>query len=99
MRYVHVSKWYSLGGVVYIFKPFAPDVLKSKVSAFVQMYKQRREAQRQSELLKAERDFVNAVLDTVASVVIVLDSEYRIVRVNRSWEEMTGYPIDEVTGH
>ena len=96
---IHVSQGYSLGGVDYIFKPFAPDVLKSKVSAFVQMYKQRREAQRQSELLKAERDFVTAVLDTVAGVVIVLDSEYRIVRVNRSWEEMTGYSFDEVKGH
>src|SRR6266436_2114886 len=87
---IHVSQGYSLGGVDYIFKPFAPDVLKSKVSVFVQMYKQRSEA---------ERDFVTAVLDTVASFVIVLDSECRIVRVNRSWEEMTGYSIDEVKGH
>src|SRR5262245_15616277 len=38
---VHVNQGYSLGGVDYIFKPFAPDVLKSKVSAFVQMFKQR----------------------------------------------------------
>src|SRR5712691_4964251 len=96
---IHVSHGYSLGGVDYIFKPFAPDVLKSKVSAFVQMYKQRREAVRQSELLKTERDFVTAVLDNVASFVIVLDSDCRIVRVNRSWEDMTGYSIDEVKGH
>src|SRR6266436_5696831 len=72
---IHVSQGYSLGGIDYIFKPFAPDVLKSKVSAFVQMYKQQREAQRQSELLKGERDFVTAVLDNVAGVVIVLDSD------------------------
>jgi PAS domain S-box-containing protein len=96
---IHVSQGYSLGGVDYIFKPFAPDVLKSKVSAFVQMYKQRREALRQSELLKAERDFVTAVLDNVAGFVIVLDSNCRIVRVNRSWEEMTGYSLEEVKGH
>src|SRR5438876_8561081 len=86
---IHISQGYSLGGVDYIFKPFVPDVLKSKVSAFVQMYKQRREELRQSELLKAERDFVTAVLDTVAGFVIVLDSDCRIVRVNRSWERMT----------
>src|SRR5438094_9924857 len=81
---IHVSQGYSLGGVDYIFKPFAPDVLKSKVSAFVQMYKQRREAQRQSEMLKAERDFISAVLDTVTGFVIVLDAQGRILRVNRS---------------
>src|SRR6266436_3716145 len=96
---IHVSQGYSLGGVDYIFKPFAPDVLKSKVSAFVQMFKQRREAQRQSALLKSERDFVSAILDTVAGFVLVLDSEARILRVNRSWERMTGYLLDEVKGH
>src|SRR3989441_4713101 len=76
---IHVSQGYSLGGVDYIFKPFAPDVLKSKVSAFVQMYKQRREAQRQSQLLKAERDFIAAVLDKIAGFVIVLDLVCRLL--------------------
>src|SRR5204863_6781884 len=96
---VHVSQGYSLGGVDYIFKPFAPDVLKSKVAAFVEMFKQRREAQRQSALLQAERDFVAAVLDTVASFVLVLDSEGRMLRVNRSWEGMTGFSLDEAWGN
>src|SRR5437870_10548443 len=96
---IHVSQGYSLGGVDYIFKPFAPDVLKSKVSAFVQMYKQQRQAQQQSALLKAERDFVTAVLDTVASFVLVLDSDARILRVNRSWERMTGFSLEEVKGN
>src|SRR5437899_12196800 len=70
---VHVSQGYSLGGVDYIFKPFAPDVLKSKVAAFVEMFKQRREAQRQSALLQAERTFVAAGVDTFASFVVVLE--------------------------
>src|SRR6266699_4673375 len=86
---VHVSQGYSLGVVDYIFKPFSPDVLRSKVSAFVDMYKQRREAQQQSALLKTERDFVSAILDTVNSLVLVLDSEGKIVRVNRALEAMT----------
>src|SRR5438477_9847053 len=81
---IHVSQGYSLGGVDYIFKPFAPDVLKSKVAAFVEMFKQRQEVQHQSALLKSERDFVSAVLDTVASFVLVLDSQGRILRVNRA---------------
>jgi PAS domain S-box-containing protein len=96
---VHVSQGYSLGGVDYIFKPFVPDVLKSKVAAFVEMFKQRQDAQRQSALLKAERDFVSAVLDTVASFVLVLDFQGRILRVNRAWEQMMGYTFAEVKGH
>src|SRR5438034_4810363 len=62
------------------------------------MFKQRREVQRQSALLQAERDFVTAVLDTVASFVLVLESEGRMLRVNRSWESMTGFSLDEVWG-
>jgi PAS domain S-box-containing protein len=95
---VHVNQGYSLGGIDYIFKPFSPEVLRSKVSAFVDMYKQRREVQRQSVLLKTERDFVTAVLDTVNSIVIVLDHDARILRVNRAWELMTGYTNEEVHG-
>src|SRR5437016_1709437 len=96
---LHVSQGYSLGGVDYIFKPFSPDVLKSKVSAFVAMFEQRQEVQRQSALLKAERDFAAAILDTVANFVLVLDPDGRILRVNRAWEEMTGYKFQEVEGH
>src|SRR5213076_898396 len=84
---LHVSQGYSLGGVDYIFKPFSPDVLKSKVAAFVQMFIQRQEVQHQSALLKAERDFATAILDTVANFVLVLDPDGRILRVNRAWEE------------
>src|SRR5260370_39129486 len=94
---IHVSQGYSLGGVDYIFKPFAPDVLKSKVSAFVQMYKQRRESQRQSELLKAERDFVTAGSGSGATTWAGLGSGCRSVNVNRLLEEMTRYPTPPVT--
>jgi PAS domain S-box-containing protein len=96
---VQVTQGYSLGGVDYIFKPFSLDVLKSKVSTFVDMFRQGEEIRRQSALLKAEHDFVSAILDTVASFVLVLDSDRRILRVNRAWEEMSGYTLEEVEGH
>src|SRR6185295_17841151 len=95
---VHVSQGYSLGGVDYIFKPFVPEVLRSKVTAFVEAFKQRQEIQRQSSLIKAERDLADAVLDTVAGFVLVLDAEGRILRVNRAFEEITGYSFDDVRG-
>jgi PAS domain S-box-containing protein len=96
---IHVSQGYSIGGVDYLFKPLMPDVLKSKVLAFVDMYKQKREVQQNSALLKRERDFISAILDTVASLIVVLDSDGRILRVNRAWEAMTGYTFEEVEGH
>ncbi|MBI4474159.1 MAG: response regulator [Acidobacteria bacterium] len=95
---LQISQGYSIGGVDYIFKPFAPNILRSKVAAFVEMYRQSRELRRQSALLKTETDFVTAVLDTVKSLVLVLDADGKILRVNRAWEQMTGFSEDEATG-
>ncbi|MGA9994119.1 MAG: PAS domain S-box protein [Pyrinomonadaceae bacterium] len=48
--------------------------------------------------LEQERDFITAVMDTVASLVVVLDLEGRIVRFNRTGEKVTGYKFAEVLG-
>lgn len=47
---------------------------------------------------RRELDFLNAVLDTVAALVVVLDHEGRIVRFNRACEQSTGYGFAEVEG-
>ena len=51
----------------------------------------------QSEV-KKERDFIASVLDTMANLVIVLDTEGTIVRFNPACERLTGYRADEVIG-
>jgi signal transduction histidine kinase len=48
----YVFKGYSMGAVDYVFKPFNPDVLKSKVSVFVDLFVKQGELQRQGELLR-----------------------------------------------
>ncbi len=48
----YVYKGYSMGAVDYVFKPFNPDVLRSKVSVFVDLYLKQREIQRQGDLLR-----------------------------------------------
>ncbi|OGW40818.1 MAG: hypothetical protein A2010_13295 [Nitrospirae bacterium GWD2_57_9] len=50
------------------------------------------------EVLRKERDFTNAVLDTVGSIVLVLDRTGKIVRFNRACEEVSGYTAQEVIG-
>lgn len=50
------------------------------------------------DALRRERDFSNAVLDTVANLVVVLDRGGRIVRFNRACERTTGYTFHEVEG-
>ena len=51
----------------------------------------------QSEL-RAERDFVSAILDTAPSLIMVLDSQGQIIRFNRACEELSGVSMSEVAG-
>jgi PAS domain S-box-containing protein len=46
--------------------------------------------------LERERDFTAAILDTVGALVTVLDPQGRIVRFNRTCEQITGYSFAEV---
>jgi len=48
--------------------------------------------------LRAERDFVDAVVNVAGSLVLVLDRAGRIVRFNRTCEVTTGYSFAEVQG-
>jgi len=51
----------------------------------------------QSEL-RAERDFVSAILDTAPSLIMVLDANGQIVRFNRACEELSGVSMSELIG-
>lgn len=48
----HISRGYSLGAVDYLLTPILPDVLRSKVSAFVELHRQTELTKRQAEQLR-----------------------------------------------
>ena len=48
----HVFRGYSAGAVDYIFKPFNPDVLRSKVAVFIELRQKTEQLGQQAELLK-----------------------------------------------
>ena len=53
---VEVYRGYSLGAVDYLFTPVTPEVLRSKVSVFVELAKKNREIQRQAEALRRNEE-------------------------------------------
>lgn len=57
-----IFKGYSFGAVDYILTPIIPEILKTKVGVFIDLWKQRRELLAQAEALKA----LNTALETRA---------------------------------
>jgi len=68
------------------------------ITHFVAIMNDMTEQRRVQQALDEERDFISAVVDTIGSLVIVLDRERRIVRFNRACEQLTGYSFQEVKG-
>ena len=51
-----------------------------------------------TEQLRAERNFVDTILDTAATLIIVLDAEGRVVRYNKACELATGLTQTDLLG-
>lgn len=49
---VQMFRGYSLGAVDYLVKPIVPEILRTKVSVFVEMFKKTEEIKRQADLLR-----------------------------------------------
>ncbi len=50
------------------------------------------------EALRHERDFAESLVETAQVIVLVLDTEARIVRFNHYFEEISGFSLEEVRG-
>jgi PAS domain S-box-containing protein len=78
-----VIRGYEVGAVDYILKPFDAELLRSKVSIFVELQRSRRALERSEGLLRASFDYA-----PVGKTV--LDSSLRIVRSNPSFARLLG---------
>ncbi|HZH91071.1 MAG TPA: response regulator [Pyrinomonadaceae bacterium] len=66
----HIARGYSLGAVDYILKPIEPDILRSKVAVFVELFKKTEEIKRQAELLHDKNiELENANLQRLGKLI------------------------------
>ncbi|MCP4544423.1 MAG: PAS domain S-box protein [Chloroflexi bacterium] len=76
----------NITGVVLVFR----DITEHRQTEAV-----RRQAE---EALRKERDFVESLIETAQTIILVLDTEGRIVRFNPYMEEISGYRLEQVQG-
>lgn len=70
-----VFRGYSVGAVDYMFKPFIPEILKAKVSVFVELYRAQAQLQRQAEELGEKEREMRRLADERA--LLLRQLEYR----------------------
>lgn len=95
----NVYRGYSLGAVDYLFKPIVPEILKSKVNVFVDLFRKTLELRQQTEEFASLSRRNQLLLDSVAEGVIGVDSEGIATFANPAAAQMTAYPVDEIVGH
>ena len=83
---------YSLGAVDYLVKPLVPAVLRAKVAAFVDLFRQKERAEREADQLRL------LVQGTTDYAIFMLDPEGRVATWNAGAERIKGYAAEEIVG-
>ena len=110
----YVFTGYSVGAVDYLFKPFQPEILRSKVAALVDLHlKQLKIAEQEQQLHVAERQEMELrhmrellqsearfrdIVGTAMDAIIAIDEKGAVTLFNAAAERVFGYKAADVQG-
>ncbi|RJS18408.1 hybrid sensor histidine kinase/response regulator [Corallococcus sp. H22C18031201] len=95
----HVFKGYAHGAVDYLLKPFDPEILRSKVSVFVDLFLKEQQIQRQGALLRQrEREALEQLselryrrlTESLPEAMWAARADGTLTYANRAWRDYTG---------
>jgi PAS domain S-box-containing protein len=107
-----VLQGYSQGAADYLLKPFEPEILRAKVSVFVDLYLAREEVKRQAALLlekeahqartredqrTSERQ-LRLIADTLPVLITLIGKDERYRFVNKAYTDWLGQPHESLVG-
>jgi PAS domain S-box-containing protein len=102
----HLFRGYDLGAVDFLFKPIVPEVLRSKVSVFVELSRsnarlkeQADELQKQAEVLKKAEQKFRSLLEAAPDAMVMCRPDGEIVLVNSQTEVLFGRDRGELIGN
>ena len=94
----HLFRGYDLGAVDFLFKPISPEVLRSKVTVFVELARNTALLRHNAEVLaKAEQRF-RSLLEAAPDAILITDESGRIDLVNSRTEELFGRSREVLRG-
>ena len=94
----NVFRGYELGAVDYIFKPFHPDILRSKVAVFVELFRRREAIKSQAQELARLSRKNELILNSAVEGIFGVDLQGRSTFVNPAAARMIGVRAAEAIG-
>lgn len=85
-------------GTVFPIELSVSEVMHNGRATYAAIIRDVSDRKEMEELLRAEHEFTDSLIDTAHVIVLVLDVDGRILRYNRHMEEITGVPFDTAKG-
>jgi two-component system, LuxR family, sensor kinase FixL len=89
---------YEIGAVDYVSVPVIPEILRAKVSVFLELHRKSRELGVHARALGESEGRLRGILDAASDAIITIDQDGLILSINPATERIFGYNAEQLLG-